>query len=184
MKLINNNLKTVGYINVVLIVIAIILRLIAITVVPTIIKIDAILCIAALACGLIYALNGYKKDAAKYYKTFMYLYLISSVLSLGTSLSLAIADLGNFGILMIISNIIITISIFVLAFVKDFGEKKSNILSLLVLSLNILKLLSDISIKGITTPIISAGFGNLILACILCVFVSAKYADKASRGAK
>ena len=116
-------------------------------VVPTIIKIDAILCIVALAYSLIYALNCYKKDAAKYYKTFMYLYLISSVLSLGTSLSLAIADLGNFGILMIISNIIITISIFALAFVKDSGEKKSNTLSLLVLSLNILKLLSDISIK-------------------------------------
>ena len=184
MKLLSNNLKKAGYFNAALIVIAIVLRLISIVVVPTIIKIDAVLCIAALVYGFLYALNGYKKDVAKYYKSFMYLYLISSVLSLGTSLSLAIADLGNFGILMIVSNIIIVISIFVLAFVKDFGEKKSNTLSLLVLSLNVFKLLSDISIKGITTPIISAGFGNLILACVLCVFVAAKYADKKSRGAK
>lgn len=184
MKLINDNLKKAGIISSILIVVAIVLRLIAITAVPTIIKIDALLCIVALLCGLLYTLNGYKKSVANYYKAFMYLYSISSILSLGSSLSFAIADLGKFGIIMIITNAVILISVLVLAFAKDFGEKKSSILSLLVLSLNVFKLLSDISIKGLTTPIISAGFGNLILACVSCVFVSAKYVDKASRGTK
>ena len=78
MKLINENLKKVGYVNAVLIIVAIVLRAIIIPTAPTLIKIDAIACILALISGLVYCLNGYKKDVAKYYKAFMILYLVSN----------------------------------------------------------------------------------------------------------
>ena len=73
-----------------------------------------------------------------------------------------------------------------LAIVKNLGEKKSNYLALLVLALSIFKLIFDVAIIGLSMglPNISAGFSNIMLACILCVFVAAKYADKKSRGAK
>ena len=186
MKLINDNLKKAGIFNSVLIVIAIVLRLIPLKSVPTLVKVDSIICIVALIYGLIYALYGYKKEASKYYKTFMYLYLLSSIISFATVLDFAVDILGKIGILMIIANAIILVSVFLLAFIKDFGEKKSNNFALLVFALNIFKLLFDLIIIGSSIELanISAGFSNIMLSCILCLFVSAKYADKSSRGAK
>ena len=184
MKLLSDNLKKAGYFNAILIVIALVLRLVTFVSIPTLGKVDAIICIVALVYGLIYALNGYKKDASKYYKTFMYLYLLSAVITLILAFSAAIIELKNYGILVILANVVILVSIFVLACINNLGEKKSNYLALLVLALNIFKLLFNVAIKGAIMPIVSAGIANIMLACILCVFVSAKYADKKSRGAK
>ena len=75
---------------------------------------------------------------------------------------------------------IIVVLVFILAFIKDLGVNKSTCLSLMVLILNVIKLFFDVAEK-VTIP---SGFANFVLACVLCVFVSAKYADKASRGAK
>ena len=186
MKLINENFKKAGYFNTALIIIAIVLRLISFVNSRAITKIDCIVCIGALVYGLIYALNGYKKDAAKYYKTFMYLYLLSNTISFIIALTSAISEIGNLGVLMIVVNGIILLSVCSLTFIEDIGESKSNIFALSILLLNILKLVIDIAIIGttITTPHTSAWFANIVLACVLCVFVSAKYADKASRGSK
>ena len=173
MKLLSDNLKKAGYFNAALIIVAILFRLYFITVFPIATKIDSIICIAALIFGLFYSLSGYKKDAAKYYKAFMYLYLISSIFSLVASCD------GN--VLSIIANVIILVSAFILSFVKDLGEKKSDGLALVILAISIFKL-CIVTTK--TIPHISVAFANLMLACILCVFVAAKYADKKSRGAK
>lgn len=80
MKLININLKTVGIVNSILLVAAIVLRVINITEMPTIRIIDLAICVVALLSGLVYSINGYKKDVAKYYKVFMYLYVVSNVI--------------------------------------------------------------------------------------------------------
>ena len=181
MKLINDNLKKAGYFNAVLIVIALVLRLATFVSIPTLGKIESIICIVALIYGLIYSLNGYKKDASKYYKIFMYLYLLSTVITLILTFFVAINELRKYGVLVIIANVIILMSLAILAFAKDLGEKKSNGLALAVLAISIFKL-CFVSTKTISH--ISIAFDNLMLACILCVFVSAKYADKASRGAK
>ena len=178
MKLINDNLKKAGYFNAALIVIAIIMKLVTFFNVPTLVKIDSVLCVAALVFGLFYSLNGYKKDAAKYYKGFMYLYFASNIISLLVPLLAPMFEKVNYFIVSI--NAIILILAFILTFIKDLGVNKSTILSMLILLLNVIKLFYNVANK--TT--IQAGFSNLILACILCVFVSAKYADKASRGAK
>ena len=173
-KLINSNLKTVGYINAVLIIVAIVLRIVSLGGLPLHVLFDSVLCIIALIFGLFYSLNGYKKDAAKYYKMFMYLYFASSVLSFLAPL------LKEKNVLFICINAIIVVLVFILAFIKDLGVNKSTCLSLMVLILNVIKLFFDVAEK-VTIP---SGFANFVLACVLCVFVSAKYADKASRGAK
>ena len=177
MKFINDNLKKAGYFNAALIIVAIVFRLYFIGIFPTAIKIDSIICTIALIFGLFYSFNGYKKDAAKYYKAFMYLYLFSSLFSFIASIS---GDKTN--IIIVITNVVILLSAAALAFAKDLGESKSNTLSLVILALNIVKMFVVISTTGVSLAV-TLHFSNLVLACILCVFVSAKYADKQSRGA-
>ena len=178
MKFINDNLKKAGYFNVVLIIAAIIAKLATIKKVSMLVNIDSIVCIIALVFGLFYSLSGYKKDSAKYYKVFMYLYFASNILSLMVPLLAPKFETVNYFIASI--NAVILVLVFILTFINDLGVNKSTNLSMLILLLNIIKLFYDVSNK--TT--MQSGFSNLILACILCVFVSAKYADKASRGAK
>ena len=177
MKLINENLKKAGYFNALLIVIGIVLKALSFLNNPIYIQIDAVVCIIAMVFGLFYSLNGYKKDAAKYYKAFMYLYLFSSLFSFIASIS---GDKTN--IIIVITNVVILLSAAALAFAKDLGESKSNTLSLVILALNIVKMFVVISTTGVSLAV-TLHFSNLVLACILCVFVSAKYADKQSRGA-
>ena len=177
MKLINDNLKKTGYFNAALIVIAIIMKLITLKDVSTLVKVDSIVCIIALVFGLFYSLNGYKKDAAKYYKSFMYLFFVSSVLSLLVPSIAPLSGKTNYFIASI--NVIILVLVFLLAFIKDLGVNKSTNISMLILILNIVKLFYNVQIT-----VFLLGFSNLVLACILCVFVSAKYADKEARGAK
>ena len=177
MKLIDDNLKKTGYFNATLIVIAIILRVIVIPTAPILIKIDSIACLLALISGLVYCLNGYKKDVAKYYKAFMILYLISNI----SSIAMSILHASN--IILIIANAVIIICVAFLALGKDLGEKKSNSFALVVLAINAIKLIYNI-VANPTVGTVRGGITSLILACILCMFVSAKYADKASRGAK
>ena len=176
MELINDNLKKAGYFNSVLIVAAIILRAINFANSPTLMMVDNAVCILALVFGLLYSLNGYKKDAAKYYKAFIYLYLISSLFALIGPI------LGERNILMIISRALVFIAVFVLAFIKDLGENKSSKLALAIFVINVATLCYGVTSKAI--PFIIMHLGNVALSCILCVFVSAKYADKKSRGAK
>ena len=179
MKLINDNLKKAGYFNAFLTVIAIVLRIFQIVSAPIYVKIEAVICIIALVFGLFYSLNGYKKDAAKYYKAFIYLYLISSLFAL---IGPIFAILGERNILMIISRALVFIAMLVLAFVKDLGENKSSKLALAIFVINVATLCYGVTSKAI--PFIIMHLGNVALSCILCVFVSAKYTDKASRGAK
>ena len=176
MKIINENLKKAGYVNTVLILIAIVLRIIGIFKAPALVVIDSIICIAALVFGLIYALNGYKKGVAKYYKIFMYLLVLSSLLALST---LTV----EFDVLTFICDIIVLACVLILALTKDLGEYKSNCCSILILSANLVKCFYTF-LKTTDIVLTSAGFANLVLACILCVFVSAKYTDKESRGSK
>ena len=176
MKLINDNLKKAGYFNAFLTVIAIVLRIFQIVSAPIYVKIEAVICIIALVFGLFYSLNGYKKDAAKYYKAFIYLYLISSLFALIGPI------LGERNILMIISRALVFIAVFVLAFIKDLGENKSSKLALAIFVINVATLCYGVTSKAISFIIMH--LGNVMLSCILCVFISAKYADKASRGAK
>ena len=176
MKIINDNLKKAGYFNAILITIAIILKVINFPKVPFYIKIDSAICIIALIFGLFYSLNGYKKDAAKYYKAFMFIFLVSCLFSFIASISG-----GDTNIFIIITNVVILLSSFILTFIKDLGEKKSNILALSILLLNVFKILIVVFTKSISLAF-RVHFSNLILACILFVFVSAKYKDKESRG--
>lgn len=144
-------------------------------------KVDAIVCVVGLLFGLAYAFSGYVKTSAKLYKIFIVLYSVSSLLSLANffeSVSNKNA-LKGFGIAILVGHLAITVLAFVLAFVKDLGRKKSSNISYVLIGINVLIFMS--SLIGNLDYIIVA-LGNLVLACVVAVFIASKYVDKASRG--
>ena len=187
MKLINDNLKKAGYFNAALIVIAIAFQVKALFNANALLtdKIFYILYIVGLVSGLIYSLSGYKKDSAKYYKSFMIIYALLSTYSIVSKIVNNIAiGMELFHIATTILSVIADICIIVLAFTKDLGKSKSY--SLIITNLVI--------ILGSTVLgfIVSEGFINLVeiwlplvmLSIIAYIFVCAKFADKEARGAK
>lgn len=118
--------KKVGIINSIFIVVAIVIRLIQLEEIPNIAKFDSFFCVVALLYGVIYALSGYKKEDAKYYKAFMFLFLVSSILSFIASVYLItiISTIGfNLKTIEAVLNFVIIVCSAVLAFGKNLGKK-------------------------------------------------------------
>ena len=180
MKLINDNLKKTGIFNSVLIVAAIILRVINIANSPIPMMIDSAVCVLALVFGFLYFLNGYKKEAAKYYKIFMCLYAVGSLISFAAPL--ISFGLGNYNLENVI-NFTVFVCACLLAFVSDFGKNNSNTTICIVLVLTGIKLINDL-LNGTIVNVHFASFSNFVQAVIACTLVSHKYIDKESRGAK
>ena len=82
MNFVNNNLKKAGYVNVVLIIAAIILKLVDFIELPAFVQIESVSCIVSLLFGLLYSFNGYTKEAADDYKLFMFFLSIFAFKSL------------------------------------------------------------------------------------------------------
>ncbi|MDO4940166.1 MAG: hypothetical protein Q4E33_00565 [Erysipelotrichaceae bacterium] len=186
MELINKNLKKVGIVNSISIAVAICLRLFQLKDTHLIANIDGVVCILTLLFGIFYSLSGYKKDAAKYFKIFTLLFLASSIVTVACGIDLIMANEGpiitNQGYSLVASSLAIVFCAAIIAFGKDLGKKKSSNLSYIIMVADVVKLLHSLFIKNET--FIATDFLNLVLAIILLVFISAKYADKASRGAK
>lgn len=183
MKLSIEDLRKAGYVNIVLIVGAIILRLFYFNDFPTIVKADAIICIISLIFGLIYSINGYTKNVAKDYKMFMLFYAFSILFSVVVPLSEIIN--GRFSVIMLIVisfDIIPLICALLLTFIKDLGQKKSSIIVTILFLFCAAKTL--IFIANSTFIQSTSNIAHLVQAIIAYIFVCAKYADKEARGTK
>ena len=182
----SKELKMASIINSILIVLAILIRIVFFNYEDGILVIiDSCVSIATLICGLIYAISGYKKNAANFYKVFIGMYLFSSVLSLVTLMQYFI----NFNLVLTANCIIATLCLvssiyasYKLCFGLDLGYIKSKTLALIIFGSNVVKLVADFIFKlPMSLPI---DFSNLIFVCILMVFVLGKYAEKENRGTK
>lgn len=185
---INKNLKKTGIINIIIILATIALRLSKVGSMDMLATINACICSIALAVGVIYAITGYKKTSAKYYKIYMFLYLVSCIIALIAPFDLLSRGLAGLSLyLNIFCCIAIVVCIGILSFGKNLGKDKSINLSYTVLAIStvesLILLLDD---QKIFTPLdkISTSLSYLLLAIILILFVSAKYADKESRDAE
>ena len=137
----------------------------------------------ALFIGLIYATKGYQKAAANYYK----LYMLCGALSYLVSLTCAFE--GNpdsiaryIGIVGLIVNVILMV---VLAFAKDLGRQKSIAIAVTTFGINIIQMIMFAvreEMQGSSFPIVVNVLQLIVISAITCVFVLAKYAEKASRG--
>ena len=135
--------------------------------------------ILALLSGIYYIVNGYKKADASYYKTFIFFFLISEVVTCagfmvdGTTVVVAYCEL--------ISVILMTI----LAIGKDLGKRNTFIYAgvtfvckLISCGTNLTKYLTD----GLNLQESSYLLSSIILALTIIFMAIGKYADKKQRG--
>lgn len=184
MKLTTENMKKACIINSLLIVIAIALRITVFTKINRIAQTESVVCILALLFGLIYSLNGYKKDSAKYYMTFMILLALNSIVSLCGPISETINGTITFlNTVFAVVEVLVLVCTFMLAFGENLGKAKSTKISYVLLLLEVVKAILALA-NGITTPMGLSSVSFLIQGFIVCLLVNAKYEDKESRGAR
>lgn len=147
--------------------------------------VDSCISIATLIFGLIYAVSGYKKKAARFYQVFMGMYSLSSIVSLVTLMQYFIKNnlvISANCILDILCLALLVYSSYKLCFSLDLGYKKSKMFALIILDSNLIKMIVD-AIFGLPMSL-PINFSNLIFACLLMIFVLGKYVEKENRGTK
>ena len=139
---------------------------------------SAITKLAALLFAGFYIILGYRKNAAKYYKIYGFLYMLSAFLSIITCIinpPLAVVN--------IICYTLIIIGALALVFVKDLGKTKALTISGIIVLLQIVCAIFAY-IEGDPTIVKINIFMLLDLACLFGIMTYAKYLDKAERGTK
>lgn len=140
--------------------------------------------LSMLACGVVYLIKGYNKQAAPYYKAFLLLHVGVCALSI-------IVDLCFYEVTALLICICVLIAfkgidLLVLTFGKDLGKQKTWILFYVILLIDIIALILavinmmnvgfDFSFTGYVTGLIADGTIGLA--------VKGKYDNKKSRGSK
>lgn len=145
---------------------------------------DAVLTILIIAflnlvltvCAAVYLYRGYRKEAAPYYKAFMVVAMLSTVLH--ARLTLTHSGYG-FGLALLFAKIIV---LAILAFTEDMGKKTTWIIYgiLAVVDLIYAVLFPPVHASGIfrVLPILS----RLLVTASIGLAIGGKYADKEARG--
>ncbi|MBQ6782362.1 MAG: hypothetical protein IJP62_14225 [Treponema sp.] len=143
-----------------------------------------LLILVLLAIGMLYLFNEYSKRAAIYYKVFLVLLLC--VTTIAILLDVCFTELNA---LLIGKNIFYgakIIVLFVLAFWKNLGKKKTVTLAFMLLAFDILAAvlwLIHLASTGFDFNIMGA-VSAIVADVTVLLAVKGKYADKAERGSK
>ena len=135
-----------------------------------------------LLTGILYLVHGYKKNAAVYYKAFILLMVLVTLIDLITNMVCT-----TMNVLLIIRCALFAIKIIfllLLAFGKDLGRKKAWIILYVIIGLDIagmIVLLIIMSGTGFDFSLIGA-IAALVADVTLGLAIHGKYDDKASRG--
>ena len=128
----------------------------------------------SLLYAIFYILNGYNKNASRYYRSFGILLAITQTFALAM-VSFINPKTGN---LIVVGLELITILVLVLS--EDLGKNKSFVLCLILIILNGVSIL----MCGGTYVSHCNIFCKFTLSCLYGILTYAKYLDKASRGVK
>lgn len=185
MNFISTNYKKTIVFNSILIVIVLVFRIINlfsgyINIYDYVINISDIL---GLLLGLVYAIYGYKKNEAKYYKGYIIAFFISCLIDVACEIPY-IGTLKYSSMFSTIANFIRVIPLFLLAFVKDLGKRNSTICSYIVLALSLFILGRTTVLYADDIDYIGICLSETVMAVIECIFINEKYKDKDSRGTK
>lgn len=127
-----------------------------------------------LAAALYYCIRGYRKDAAKFYKLFVYLYILSRLMGVAF-----FAGKGN--VLDTVCMAVVIGAAGILAVAKDLGKTKSQMLGLAILLASFIPTIINF-IHGAIIRSLSGCISFCVVAILLNLLVLAKYEDKAERG--
>ena len=137
--------------------------------------------IVALVLGLIYLAMSYKKNAASFYKAFMWILVISEVIesvSISSTFTPTVADIFRININLVLFTLI--------AGAKDYGKKNSYLLALCLVVFNVYTVLNVLPTAGNfnidANLVIFDRIGQLMLAILASLMVCGKYIDKDARG--
>lgn len=174
---IREHLKAAGIVNTVLIADVFLCQIVRLCMpIGLLEKFKSLCFMVTLIFGLFYAFNGYKKNAAKYYKTYMICYAVSVLAAVVNSVSK-----GSGHMIEICISLFTLCAALMLAFAKDLGRDRSKFAGYFILVLSIVNIIIvAIDIGGL--PAIIGAIEEAALAALTCIFVAAKYADKNKRG--
>ena len=139
--------------------------------------ITTVIRLVALLFAGFYILSGYRKDAAKYYKLFGFLYMLTMVSGIISGI------FNTTSALNVICDVLIVIGILALAFAKDLGRTKSFVICAVLVVLQIVLVLL-VYFAGDPAVVKIISFIGIDLACLYGIMTFAKYLDKAERGTK
>ena len=169
-------IKKLGIFNVLLLIVAFAACIVALNELTAAISLVRIgFHMIALACAFFYAVYGYKKNAAKYYKAF----LITLGLAKLTMVIVSAVEAGAFGVSTVLFALAFVCAV-LLVFAKDMGKTKSVCI---VCAMFVLDLVNEIILLVKAADVFSAVI-VLAVSFIAVEFVLAKYIDKAERGTK
>ena len=144
-----------------------------------------------LGFGFFYFINGYKKDAASFYKYYTLLFAFRIFLSIiSVDALFDVNGIGGFPLKILMALLPYT-PVLILALVKDLGKKKSFTLSGIVFAWYFLCLVATIVISAsgslnvlamLNTMNIIKSATMVVFSALLVVMTIAKYQDKDARG--
>lgn len=180
MDFIINNLKQTGIFNTILIAVGIIYDVVRAFSASNALSIIAIAFqLIAYFFALNYAFSGYKKDAAKSFRHFLYGYALSILVTMISSYVRGKAPINS-----TIFAIIRFILVLILAYGKDLGKLNSYLLAEAVFILSFDTVIRQATNASALFRSLYTILSSLILSAVLWVFIVAKYQDKESRGTK
>ncbi|MBR1663283.1 MAG: hypothetical protein IJ696_03040 [Ruminococcus sp.] len=140
--------------------------------------------LSMLACGAVYLLKGYNKQAAPFYKAFLLLHV--GVCALSVVVDLCFYKVTALMICISVLTAVKGIDLLILTFAKDLGKQNTWKLFYVILSIDVIALVLavinminvgfDFSFTGYVTALIADGTIGLA--------VNGKYKNKESRGSK
>ena len=138
--------------------------------------------IVALIFGIMYVWNQYSKNAARYYKAFLLLHIIQTLLLIGLDATSATSlDYFSAGALALLGMKVLFLMI--VLFWRDFGESNTWKLFFILLFLDIAgSVLTIFSSTGSLAFRIGGSVSRLVLDGTIALAINGKYADKARRG--
>lgn len=138
----------------------------------------------ALGFGLFYSLSGFKKSVADYYKIFLVIYCVASLIDVVTFFFFTnTTEIISNTVYAVVGVRMLTIfCLLILIFVKNLGKGISFNVSLAILLINIILFIMCISEHDNNTYIMA--MASLFLSFITLLLVFGKYIDKDKRGAE
>ena len=146
-----------------------------------------------LGFGFFYFINGYKKDAASFYKYYTLLFAFRIFISIASIDAMFNATLGSTSQLQIIVALLPYTPVLILALVKDLGKKKSYALSGITFAWYLALLIISIILSAANKVDVSSAIEAMgviksvtmvVFSALLVVMTIAKYQDKDARGTK
>lgn len=178
--MIKDNIKKTGVFNLILIALMVVYDSVRLfTGHSTMAKVTIIIHFVGFAAALVYTISGYKKDAAKYFKIYMFTLSICEIMSL-----VSLTSRTEPSVLSYVLRGICVINALMLTFAKDLGRKKSITICSAILLFHLYNLIHTLINATSKFQAVTNTLSDIILVILALVFIVAKYEDKESRGSK